>query len=184
MICVRSLRHALLFSEVWHSLLVAEGPTKFGTVCQTAKEYHTVCMYVQYNNTVDHRKKMAVVATGTKILYVPLYYFLHTTRLPFVGAKPKQSLTCFLADSVHHGSRQRLQTLSLWRGDDPASTQSSSTHHGRLRMRLVWSKSVGGTNSCYRYNHRVNGGFFMRALSANCSACGMATTFLSAQLSS
>jgi hypothetical protein len=103
---------------------------------------------------------MAVVATGTKILYVPLYYFLHTTRLPFVGAKPKQSLTCFLADSVHHGSRQRLQTLSLWRGDDPASTQSSSTHHGRLRMRLVWSKSVGGTNSCYRYNHRVNGGFF------------------------
>ena len=135
-------------------------------------------------DTVDHRKKMAVVATGTKILYVPLYYFLHTTRLPFVGAKPKQSLTCFLADSVHHGSRQRLQTLSLWRGDDPASTQSSSTHHGRLRMRLVWSKSVGGTNSCYRYNHRVNGGFFMRALSANCSACGMATTFLSAQLSS
>jgi hypothetical protein len=27
------------------------------------------------------------------------------------------------------------------------SAQSSSTHHGRRRMSLVWSKSVGGTNS-------------------------------------
>ena len=28
MICVRSLAQTLLFSEVWHSLLVAKGPTK------------------------------------------------------------------------------------------------------------------------------------------------------------
>ncbi len=40
-ICVRSLRQTLLFSEVRHSLLVAKGPTKFGTVRQTAKEYRS-----------------------------------------------------------------------------------------------------------------------------------------------
>ncbi len=41
MICVRSLCQTLLFSEVWHSLLVAKGPTKFGTVRQTAKGYRS-----------------------------------------------------------------------------------------------------------------------------------------------
>ncbi len=41
MICVRSLRQTLLFSKVWHSLLVAKGPTKFGTVHQTAKGYRS-----------------------------------------------------------------------------------------------------------------------------------------------
>jgi hypothetical protein len=41
MICVRLLCQTLLFSKVWHSLLVAKGPTKFGTVRQTAKEYRS-----------------------------------------------------------------------------------------------------------------------------------------------
>ena len=63
---------------------------------------------------------MAVVATGTKIPYVPLNQLLHTIRIIFVGAKPKQSSKYFLANSVHRGSRQRLQTLGLWCGDDPA----------------------------------------------------------------
>jgi hypothetical protein len=33
MICVRSLAQTLLFSEVWHSLLVAKGPTKNLVLC-------------------------------------------------------------------------------------------------------------------------------------------------------
>jgi len=37
------------------------------------------------------------------------------------------------------------------------SKQLSSTYHGWCWMRLVWSKSVGGANSCVIYNHRVNG---------------------------
>ena len=37
---------------------------------------------------------------------------------------------------------------------------ASSQHHGLRRIRLVWLKSVGGTNSCYYSNHGVNGVFF------------------------
>jgi hypothetical protein len=42
------------------------------------------------------------------------------------------------------------------------SAQLSSAHHWQRRMRLVWSKSVGGTNSYDHYNHHVNGGLFMQ----------------------
>ena len=41
MICVRLLCQTPLFSKVCNSLLVAKGPTKFGTVRQTAKEYRS-----------------------------------------------------------------------------------------------------------------------------------------------
>jgi hypothetical protein len=58
---------------------------------------------------------------------------------------------------------------------------SSSTHHWQCSMCLVWSKSVKGTNSCYHYNHRVNEGFLMRALSANRSACDVGMTQWSTQ---
>jgi hypothetical protein len=40
----------------------------------------------------------------------------------------------------------------------------SFTHHFQRQMRLVLLKSVQGTNSCYHYNHLVNGGFFMHEL--------------------
>lgn len=49
MICVRIVRllqHTLIFSKVWHSLLVAEGPTQFGTVCQTTN-HRSMVRYVQ-----------------------------------------------------------------------------------------------------------------------------------------
>ena len=42
------------------------------------------------------------------------------------------------------------------------SAQLSSKHHWKRHMRLVWSKSFGGTNSYYHYNHHVNGGLFMQ----------------------
>ena len=60
-----------------------------------------------------------------------------------------------------------MRTLSAnrsacWLAMTHPSAQLSSTHHWQRRMRLVWSKSVGGTNSYYHYNHHVNGGLFMQ----------------------
>ena len=67
----------------------------------------------------------------------------------------------FTVGFTHHGSR-RLWLIS-WPVALPPNPlgASSSQHHEQRQMRLVWSKPVGGTNSCYISNHRVNWGFLI-----------------------
>ena len=166
------------------------------------------------NNTVGFRKKMAVVATGTKCVYVPYINFYILLWFISLAPKPTHSLTCFLADSAHHCSQWLLQiarpvalarpsrgpgrhphtivdSASAWFGRNPwggravnafptswkwsffhawlswnrsacgvvmthPSAQAPFTHHGRCRLRLVWSRSVGGTSSWCFSNHGVN----------------------------
>ena len=54
---------------------------------------------------------------------------------------------------------------------------ASSTHYGQRRMRLVWSKSAGGTNSCIIYNHCVNNGYTQQSTGALSMAKKNATIY-------
>ena len=56
MLYVHLFCRTLLFSDIWHSLNVTEGPTKFGTVLQTSEKYRST-KYLSWhkNNTrIDH----------------------------------------------------------------------------------------------------------------------------------